>query len=79
MLSGHISVPIYPGQDTGSAHYIFNHSESKLVFLGEFDQADNVREALVEGMETVAMYGCTIDTDTATTGSRRYSSGRGLL
>jgi long-chain acyl-CoA synthetase len=65
MLSGHISVPIYPGQDTGSANYIFKHSQAKLVFTGQFDQAANVKDALVEGMETVAMHGCTIATDTS--------------
>ena len=65
MLSGHISVPIYPGQDTGSANYIFNHSEVKLVFCGGFDQWAKVNDALVEGMETVAMLGCKIDTDTS--------------
>lgn len=65
MLSGHISVPIYPGQDTASANYIFNHSEVKLVFAGEFDQAAHVSDALVEGMETVATLGCKIDCDTS--------------
>lgn len=65
MLAGHISVPIYPGQDTGSANYIFNHSEAKLVFAGEFDQAAHVKDALVEGMETVGMLGCTIDSDSS--------------
>ena len=65
MLSGHISVPIYPGQDTGSANYIFRHSEARLVFAGEFDQAAQVHDALVEGMETVAMLGCGIDCDTS--------------
>ncbi len=65
MLSGHISVPIYPGQDTGSANYIFNHSGARLVFAGAFDQAAHVQDALVEGMETVAMLGCSIDCDTS--------------
>jgi len=65
MLSGHISVPIYPGQDVGSANYIFNHSEVKLVFTGDFDQQAKVRQALVDGMETVAMLGCRIETDTS--------------
>lgn len=65
MLAGHISVPVYPGQDTGSANYIFNHSEAKLVFVGDFDQWAKVSDALVEGMETVAMLGCKIDTDTS--------------
>jgi long-chain acyl-CoA synthetase len=65
MLAGHISVPVYPGQDTGSANYIFNHSEVKLVFTGDFDQWQNVDDALVDGMETVAMLGCKFDTDTS--------------
>jgi long-chain acyl-CoA synthetase len=56
---------VYPGQDTASANYIFNHSEVKLVFAGDFDQAEHVQEALVEGMETVAMLGCRIDCDTS--------------
>ena len=65
MLSGHISVPIYPGQDTGSANYIFNHSGARMVFAGDFDQAAHVQDALVDGMETVAMLGCSIDCDTS--------------
>lgn len=63
MLAGHVSVPIYPGQDTGSANYIFTHSEAKLVFAGAFDQAHKVSDALVDGMETVAMLGCSFDCD----------------
>ena len=63
MLAGHISVPIYPGQDTSSANYIFSHAEVKLVFTGAFDQAAHVKDALVDGMETVAITGCTFDTD----------------
>ena len=61
MLSGHISVPIYPGQDIESANYILNHSESRLVFMGAFDQAARADEALVDGMEKVAMLGCSIE------------------
>lgn len=64
MLSGHISVPVYPGQDVGSANYIFNHSEAKLVFAGVFDQADNIDQALVEGMEVVGMLGSTVQAST---------------
>lgn len=64
MLAGHISVPIYPGQDVESARYIFEHSEAKLVFTGAFDQAARVEEALLDSMETVAILGCAIDADT---------------
>ncbi len=38
MLAGHISVPIYPGQDVESARYIFGHAGTRLVFCGDFDQ-----------------------------------------
>ena len=65
MLAGHISVPINPGQDTESAHYIFKHSETRLVFCGAFDQSAKVADALVEGMETVAMLGCAFKTETS--------------
>ncbi len=65
MLAGHISVPIYPGQDTSSANYIFKHANVKLVFCGAFDQSAFVEEALIEGMETVAMLGCKIETYTS--------------
>jgi len=65
MLAGHISVPIYPGQDTTSARYIFEHSQTRLVFTGSFDQAANIADALLPGMETVAMLGCTIDAHTS--------------
>ncbi len=61
MLSGHISVPIYPGQDAGSANYIFDHSDVKLVFAGSFDQSAKIKDALVDGMEVVGMLGCEVD------------------
>ena len=65
MLAGHISVPIYPGQDVESAHYIFGHAGTRLAFCGDFDQHARATEALTEGMETVAMLGCKIATDTS--------------
>lgn len=61
MLSGHISVPVYPGQDIESANYIFNHSECRLAFLGAFDLSARADEAQADGMETVAMLGCSIE------------------
>ena len=57
-LSGHVSVPLYPGQDCESARYILDHAESKLIFLGEFDQVANATAVLPEGVPTVAMRGC---------------------
>ncbi len=65
MLAGHISVPIYPGQQVESARYVFGHSETRLVFAGSFDSAARVKEALLEDMELVAMLGCTAEASTS--------------
>jgi long-chain acyl-CoA synthetase len=65
MLSGHVSVPLYPGQDVESARYIFEHSETSMVFMGEFDQAARVDEAVPENNIRVAMLGCTADCSTS--------------
>lgn len=65
MLSSHVSVPLYPGQDVESARYIFEHSGTDLVFMGEFDQANRVDEAVPENNIRVAMLGCTVDCSTS--------------
>ncbi|MBE9537565.1 MAG: AMP-binding protein [Proteobacteria bacterium] len=65
MLSGNISVPLYPGQDVESAQYIFEHSETVLLFVGGFDQADRVDEALAREIPRVAMLGCTVECATS--------------
>ncbi|KAA1193177.1 AMP-binding protein [Pseudohalioglobus sediminis] len=65
MLAGHISVPIYPGQDVESANYILNHSDARLVFCGDFDQHARAGEAIGDNRETVAMLGCKNPTDTS--------------
>jgi len=59
-LSGHVGVPLYPGQDVDSAKYIFDHSETKLVFVGGIDQAENIDEALLPDMDVVGMLGCKV-------------------
>lgn len=58
MLSGHISVPLYPGQDLKSANYILEHSESRMIFLGAVDQADHIAAELPGDIPRVAMLGC---------------------
>ncbi len=59
-LAGHISVPLYPGQDIASARYIFEHSESRMVFVGSFDQFARADEAIPEGVMRVAMIGAKV-------------------
>ena len=62
-LSGHVSVPLYPGQDIKSARYILEHGESKLLFLGEFDQHASIEQILPEGIPTVATRDCVVSCD----------------
>lgn len=65
MLSGNVSVPLYPGQDIPSARYILEHSEASMIFVGNFDLAAKASEMLPADMERVAMLGCSIDTATS--------------
>ncbi len=60
MMAGHISVPLYPGQDTQSARYIFEHSGAALAFLGQFDQWQSADEAIPGELPRVAMLGCKV-------------------
>lgn len=60
MMAGHVSVPLYPGQDVESGRYIFEHSESKLVFLGGFDQWQHADAAIPADIERIAMMGCKV-------------------
>ena len=63
MMAGHVSVPIYPGQDAGSAHYVLDHSESRLLFAGAFDMHARLDEARLPGMAVVGMLGCQCEVD----------------
>ncbi|BFM14528.1 AMP-binding protein [Maricurvus nonylphenolicus] len=63
MLSGNISVPVYPAQDLETAGYILKHAEPKMLFAGQFEQAANLREVLPEQTDTVAIRGATSECD----------------
>ena len=65
LMAGHISVPIYPAQDPETAAYVIEHSEAKMLFAGEFDQAAKLSQIVPAGMATVAIRGsineCDVD------------------
>ena len=63
MLSGHVSVPLYAGQDADSARYILRQSDCRLAFLGEFDGAAQFTDIRPQQIITVAMHGNTIERD----------------
>jgi long-chain acyl-CoA synthetase len=57
MLSGHVSVPLYPGQDVDSARYILEHSDCKMIFLGAFNNTAQVDAMVPESVTRVAIRG----------------------
>lgn len=64
MLSGHVSVPLYPGQDPASARYIFEHAACRMLFLGSSDLGDQADEVIPAELRRVAMLGCSARTQT---------------
>ncbi len=40
MMSGHVSVPIYPNVSGDTVKYVLEHSEAKLLFIGKLDEKD---------------------------------------
>ena len=45
MMSGHVSIPIYPTLNSDSIKPIIEHSESKLLFIGKLDNYDSQKNA----------------------------------
>jgi long-subunit acyl-CoA synthetase (AMP-forming) len=41
-MAGHVTVPLYPTLDRGTARYILDHSEARLAFVGKLDSLDLV-------------------------------------
>ncbi|WP_281645839.1 AMP-binding protein [Parendozoicomonas sp. Alg238-R29] len=63
MMSGHISVPLYPGQSPDDLRYIIEHGDIKLIFAGRLDQPEWLQQALIETCHTIGMSGCALETD----------------
>ena len=64
MMAGHVTVPVYPAQDAETAKYILRHSESRLLFAGSFQNAEELTEILPREVKTVGLRGVTVQTDT---------------
>ncbi len=63
MLSGLVSVPLYPGQSASSMRYVMEHSDSKLLIVGGADDFSAIEEAKPAGIKTIAIDRCSIDCD----------------
>jgi len=59
MLSGNISVPLYPTVTAGTVNYILNHSEAKAVFAGKLDSWSAMKGGMPEHVKVISfpLYG----------------------
>ncbi|MDI1352626.1 MAG: AMP-binding protein [bacterium] len=53
-LAGMVNVPLFPNQHEESIHYILNHAEIKLVFIGKLDNALQIRGFIPQQYPTVS-------------------------
>ena len=54
MMSGHISVPLYPNLNAETLENILTHSESKLLFVGKLDNFSDMKSGIPTGMDCIA-------------------------
>jgi len=64
VMSGHVTVPIYPTLTKGTVEYVLEHSESKLCFVGKLDVAPwaEMKAAIPADLPTISFPLCPTDT-----------------
>src|SRR4051812_28394196 len=53
MMSGHISVPLYPSISTGLVKYCLDHSESKVIFVGKAFKWDEQKRGVSKKIKKI--------------------------
>ena len=53
MMSGHVSVPLYPNLNSETLSKILNHSESQLIFVGKLDNFDKMKDGIPSDMDCI--------------------------
>tara|TARA_B100001142_G_C14336021_1_gene655915 strand:- start:536 stop:2167 length:1632 start_codon:yes stop_codon:yes gene_type:complete len=53
MMSGHISVPLYPNLNSETLSKIINHSEAKLLFVGKLDNYSDMRSGVPSDLDCI--------------------------
>ena len=53
MMSGHISVPLYPNLNAETLGKILTHSESKLLFVGKLDNFNDMKSGIPADMDCI--------------------------
>lgn len=54
MMSGHVSVPLYPNLKADSLKQILDHSESALLFVGKLDEFEQMKPGIPKDMPCIA-------------------------
>jgi long-chain acyl-CoA synthetase len=54
MMSGHVSVPLYPTINADTLRYTLEHSESKVLFVGKLDEWDKQKSGVPEGVYCIS-------------------------
>ena len=54
MMSGNISVPLYPNLNSDSLREILDHSESKMIFIGKLDNFEDLKVGIPSELISVA-------------------------
>jgi long-chain acyl-CoA synthetase len=53
MMAGAVSVPLYPGQSKDTVHYVLEHSEAKVMFVGKHDNDSDVISSIPDGFPVI--------------------------
>jgi len=54
MMSGHVSVPLYPNLNSETLRKILNHSEAKLLFVGKLDNYADMKPGVPSDMNCIS-------------------------
>ena len=54
MMSGHISVPLYPNLNSKTLKNILEHSETKLLFVGKLDNYEQMKDGVNEDIKCIS-------------------------
>lgn len=54
MMSGHVSVPLYPNINAATLNYVLQHSEAKVLFSGKLDDWQNMKAGLPDDVYCIS-------------------------
>ncbi len=54
MLSGNVSVPLYPNINAKTIRYVMEHSEAKVLFVGKLDDWDSMKSGVPDNVHCIS-------------------------